>query len=83
VYPYDAEPIEIGTTCQIKLDICDGLGDSKAVNAQTTVFISGLADGDEVESSKTSYMSLCKDDPDTEYVDEAVLKVADYEGLCD
>ena len=79
--PYDS-PIEIGTTCQIRLDICTDLGDSKAVNAQTTVEISGLADGNAVDSSKETYMSLCKDDPATEYVDEAVLKVDDYPDLC-
>jgi hypothetical protein len=77
--PYGS-PIEIGTTCQIRLDICTGLGDSKAVNAQTTVEISGLTDSGAVGSSKETYMSLCKDDPATEYVDEAILKVT--EDLC-
>jgi hypothetical protein len=77
-----AEDIEIGTTCQIRLDICTGLGDSKAVNALTTVNISGLADGNPVGSSKLEYTSQCKDDPYTEDVNEAILKVADYEHLC-
>ena len=80
--PYDGDPIEIGTTCQIKLDICANLGSSKAVNAETTAMISGLADGVPVDSSRTEYTSLCKDDPYTEDVNEAILKVADYPGLC-
>ena len=80
--PYDGDPIAIGTTCQIRLDICTGLADSKAVNAETTVVITGLADGVPVGSSKTEYTSQCKDDPYTEDVNEAILKVADYEHLC-
>ena len=51
------------------------LGNAKAVNAETTVTLQG-------PSSKETYLSRCKDDPATEYVDEAVLKVADYEDLC-
>jgi len=80
--PYGS-PIAVGTTCTIRLDICTGLANSKAVNAETTVEISGLFDGDVVGSSKDTYLSRCKDDPETLEVNEADLKVADYPGLCD
>ena len=59
------------------------LGDSKAVNARTTVMISGEIGNDVYGSSRNEYTSLCKDDPYTEDVNEANLKVADYPGLCD
>lgn len=71
----DGSAVMIGTTCTVRLDVCSDLGNAKAVNAETTVTLQG-------PSSKETYLSRCKDDPATEYVDEAVLKVADYEDLC-
>ena len=71
----DGTSISIGTTCTVKIDICSDLGNSKAVNAETTVVLMENA-------SKTGYLSRCKDDLATEYVDESVLKVADYPDLC-
>jgi hypothetical protein len=68
-------PIMIGTTCTVRLDICSDLGNAKAVNAETTVTLQGTA-------SKDTYLSRCKDDPATDDINEAKLKVADYPGLC-
>jgi len=69
----DGSAVMIGTTCTVRLDVCSGLGNSKAVNAETTVSLQG-------EASKETYLSRCKDDPLTLEYDEAVLKVT--EDLC-
>jgi len=78
-------PIEtvIGVEKLIELDICTGLDPkSKAVNALTTVTLLG-------KSSKAEYTSRCKDDPatddgdpSTDWDNEAILKLANYPGLC-
>jgi hypothetical protein len=71
----DGASVMIGTTCTVRLDVCSNLGNAKAVNAETSVTLQG-------PSSKETYLSRCKDDPATLEVDESVLKVADYEHLC-
>jgi hypothetical protein len=73
----------IGVEKLIELDICAGLDPkSKAVNALTTVTLLG-------KSSKAEYTSRCKDDPatddgdpETDWDNEAILKIADYPTLC-
>ena len=77
------EDIYIGTTKEIRLPICEGLMyNSKAVNALTTVSLQGVA-------SKDEYTSRCKDDPatddgdpSTDWDNEAILKLANFPGLC-
>lgn len=71
----DGSAVMIGTTCTVRLDICSSLGNARAVNAETSVTVQG-------PSSKDTYLSRCKDDPATDEVDEAVLKVDDYPNLC-
>ncbi|MDH3531774.1 MAG: hypothetical protein OEO82_02535 [Gammaproteobacteria bacterium] len=70
------------TTVTVALPICEGavLSDpledsSKAINALVTVYLKEPSNND-------MYTSRCKDDPATEYVNEAILKVADYTTLC-
>ena len=68
--------ITIGADQLVELDICDGLlAASKAINAEATVTLLG-------DASKSEYTTKCGDNPDTLYVNEANLKVADYYGLC-
>ena len=50
-------------------------GPDRSVSEGDLVTLNGAA-------SKDEYTSRCKDDPDTPYVNEANLKVADYPMLC-
>ena len=68
--------ITFGEDQLIELDICEGLlASSKAINAEAIVTLLG-------KSSKEEYTAKCGDNPDTLYVNEANIKVADYYGLC-
>jgi hypothetical protein len=69
-------PTQIGLgQTMVSIPLCDMPMSAKAVNALTSVTLNGAA-------SKDEYTSRCKDDPDTPYVNEANLKVADYPMLC-
>ena len=77
------EEIYIGTTKEVRVPICEPLmATSKAINALTSVTLGG-------NSSKDVYLSRCKDDPatddgdpTTDWDNEAILKIANFPGLC-
>ena len=69
-------PTQVGLgTTWVSVPICALPMAAKAINALTTVTLNGQA-------SKEEYTSRCKDDPETLYVNEAAIKVADYPNLC-
>ena len=77
--------IDAGTTETVKIPLCIAgydldlnpalLPESKSVNALISVSIGE-------DGSKDEYISRCQDDPATEDVNEAILKVANYPTLC-